>query len=451
MQALKASACIFHLCEDMSERRIVSFYQTRVIFPVDKLTNDPACLLVAMTQDQVEICRTALGYAHRIINWCDEVIDASSYYLPDAETWDSIEALVDDLEDRLMDTCDLSTLCETLQCVCSSLNSVNSTQAGFLGGTTLVDAISNGHISYEGEEPDLSMVPDEPACRDAQTLWFMVYEYVNEVAIPLADASFDMIIYSAIGFLAGIAGVAEWLLKFGWTVEGIQEAAQALLKSNGASLVDWLLADKQTLICLFYDWFTGSASWDDIVAEIDGGDLPTLCKPFIKTAFHWLAPMAQKISEQSWAQDRVQSGYCTVCELPETCSDFADEEWTITPDIAELQGTMLHIISPGVGLPQVAGRSYSGFDSEDYTVSFYAAGSLEEEHAPFTLSVVFVDAQENALGAVEYNGTRENDDWFAWGDSTGPLGEVPDHAICEIDGVAMTQAWIAYVCIAPTE
>jgi len=93
----------------MSERELRYFKYGREYIPTS-MASDDTCYLLTLTGDQIEILSNILNYAHNRVAWIDEVYGADRYYMPDDETWDTIEEIVDDLEYRLMSKCDYVTL-----------------------------------------------------------------------------------------------------------------------------------------------------------------------------------------------------------------------------------------------------------------------------------------------------------------------------------------------------
>jgi len=93
----------------MSEREIRHFKYGREYIPTG-LAGSDTCRLVILTDDQIEVLSNLVNYAHDRRNWNDETIDSERYYMPSDDDWDDIEALVDDLEDKLMSDCDFVTL-----------------------------------------------------------------------------------------------------------------------------------------------------------------------------------------------------------------------------------------------------------------------------------------------------------------------------------------------------
>lgn len=82
-------------------REIRSFAYGREYIPTG-LAESSTCRLLIVTDDQIEILRSLVNYAHQRRSWNDETIDDARYYLPSDEDWDDIEALVSDLEYQLM-------------------------------------------------------------------------------------------------------------------------------------------------------------------------------------------------------------------------------------------------------------------------------------------------------------------------------------------------------------
>ena len=90
-------------------REIRAFVYGREYIPTT-LAESSTCRLLVVTDDQIEVLRNLVNYAHQRKSWNDETIDSERYYMPSDADWDDIEALVDDLEDKLMSQCDFVTL-----------------------------------------------------------------------------------------------------------------------------------------------------------------------------------------------------------------------------------------------------------------------------------------------------------------------------------------------------
>lgn len=93
----------------MSERELRTRKYGREYIPTS-LAESSTCRLLVVTDDQIEVLRNLINYAHNRVCWVDEVYGADQYYMPSDDDWDILEATVDDLEDKLMSQCDFVTL-----------------------------------------------------------------------------------------------------------------------------------------------------------------------------------------------------------------------------------------------------------------------------------------------------------------------------------------------------
>jgi hypothetical protein len=426
----------------MSERRIVKRDHVREMLQTASL-DDGTCVLLAMTIDQVEILRVVARYASRRINWVDKDIDSHRYYLPDDADWDDIQALVDDMEHRLMDTCSLQELIDAIEGLCTCLPMAQRMLPGPLSSTALQDGLDDGSITYQEPVPDLES--DEDACASAQTLYYMVYEYISEIAIPVANWSFELVVPVALAYLASIGVVIKVLMWLGLTMEFVQETISAIFDVNGEATLNWLLAAKDELICAFYNYFkTGSAvDWAEVTSLVNAGDAPITVKPFLKTAYRLLRKTAQLFHGTAWALLRLQEGACDACDQPAGCYDFCDPDWTIVPEYATLDEEGCFITMQGAVTNYVgAYRTISGIGLATVTLDLNPP-----DYAPPAFNCLIVrlwdvdDNFESQTIEVTDNGRQEVVLVFTLADPT----------LLEIRTVAGTATVIYDVCVEETE
>jgi hypothetical protein len=425
----------------MTERRLVQSIHTREVIPTG-LAGDENCYLLAMTGDQIEVLSNLMNYAHRRINWCDEVIDSARYYLPGDADWNDLQALVDDLEYRLMDTCSLQELIDAITALCTCLPSVQQLQPGPLSSGTLQDGLDDGSITYQ--EPVVDLESDEDACASAQTLWHMVNEYITEVAIPVSTWTFELLMPVAIAYLRSIGVVVEVLLWLGLTIEFVQETISALFDTNGTATVNWMLVAKQELVCAFYNFFkSGSAmDWAVVTDLINAADIPIQVKPFLKAAFRTLRRTAQLFNGTSWALLRIEAGYCDACGQPAGCFDFCDPDWTIDENYAILDPetctiTMTGAVSNYVG----AWRALSGFglasvkidfDPPDLAPPAFYAAIVRVEDVDHNAQAFYLETSDNTRQEITLDFT------------------LADPVLLEIRTIAGTSTVVYDVCITET-
>jgi hypothetical protein len=301
---------------------------------------------VCLREADIELFRLLLGYARREINWAADLSDLPAYYtLPtDAqllELWDQLDDLegrlmavvcIDDLVDALGE---ITTSLDALSCICENLLSLGQGINGDAADELAV-GIDDGVIGIEDGVPDATLPTElDDACDAAQALWWFVYEYVTEIAIPLSDLALAAVVVLLLGKLGVIiAGVAEvFRLTGGQVMQLVSEIAAAVIGGAGAAIVNWLLAAKTEIVCCLYQGIVEN-DLDGAIScvhdLIDASDLPGTSKTGMKRGFSkTFLVFTGLFRDGAWAQDRVESGYCDDCELPAGCFDFCDENWEI--------------------------------------------------------------------------------------------------------------------------
>jgi len=425
----------------MTERRLVQSIHTREVIPTS-LASDDSCYLIALTGDQIEILSNLMNYAHRRINWCDEVADAAHYYLPDDSAWNELQALVDDLEYRLMDTCSLQELIDAIEGLCDCLPTATRQLPGPLSSGALEDGLGDGSIVYP--EPETEIESDENACASAQTLWYMLFEYITEVAIPVSDWSFELIVPLMLGYFASIGVVVKVLFQLGLTIEFLQESLSIFVTNSGESTLNFLTASKQELVCAFYNYFkSGSATdWAEVDSIIEAGDAPSGVKPWLKLGFRLLRATAQIFNATAWAVLRIEPGYCDECGQPSGCFDFCDPDWTIDPNYATLDPEACTITMQGeLGNPVGAYRTIADIALAKVTVDLDPPNYAPPDF--YALVVRLWDSESNFESQtieVSDNGRQEVELLFTLEDPT----------LLEVRSVAGTHTVVYDVCVRET-
>jgi len=431
------------------ERRLVNYSHTRENFDVALMTNDETCYLVALTADQIEIVRRAIQYAHRRINWVDEQVDVTSYYLPDDETWDAVESVVDDMEDCLMGGCDVSLLIDAITGLCTCMSGTiadaNAQQLGPASGTLMTLAMSDGNIDALG--PIMTVEADVDACRAAQTWWAMAYEFWTEVSKPVAetyDEIFTML-YSFMNLVGG--GVVQWLISLGVTYTFLRSTWGVYFANTSANLINYMFTAKQELICAAYRGFAQDPpNFDELEAVIDASGESASVIFVLHGMRQAFLPIAQLCKDTAWALARQEEGYCDECVQP-GCFDFCDEDWVVTEEsgYAIVDGCVLKMVEPPVGLQEMAGRTWT-LAGSSFDVAFSGKGALNEEHNPFTMSFDFQDDTHATVGSTAFTTTVLTDDDFLWSDLavSAPLAT---HCHVSVKGVTMTAGWVYWVCV----
>jgi len=400
----------------MSERRLVQSIHTREVIPTG-LADDSTCYLIALTGDQLEILNTLMNYAHRRINWCDEVVDAGHYYLPNDATWNDIQALVDDLEFRLMDTCELQDLIDALECICTATAALNANQqqAGF--GGTLPEEITQ-YFPYESVPVPTDPQVDETACALAQLTWQEMYEQITEVILPYSKLGFEGALACASALAAAATGgvyliIGEVLIATGFFA--LIETAYGAAEKN---IINWLFSAKDELICIgYFGWRDGGqqGASDAIEAFIESAEVISFGdKVAAKLALSLALPIARiaEAANSQWAQDNVEPGACDLCEEP-GCINFCNAEWTIDPNYGlvdeeactmTIQGEVTNYVAASCTLEGFHhARVVVDIDPPNsYPPAFYA-GIIRLTNAVPATEAQYISCNENGRQEVQLN------------------------------------------------
>ena len=253
--------------------------------------------IICLTGAELELLRNMTQYLHRRSTFVSEYHE--NYYLaPDNNEWNELDALVANLEDKLMG-CDIDGLIDAInnqtsvldvmrQCVCQ-INYWQGLQAQAL--PDLTGYVDEGLVTYksEVETRGAPSVPptDEAKCELAQAFWYYVYQMYKEEILPFADSTADkltagIVAASSFALLAGFLGIPVFVLSsivlavISWAVDGSIE-----------DFINWLLGTKDEIICTLYNNYPDyDAAAAAVKAFIDGqSELSLLDKALARVVF----------------------------------------------------------------------------------------------------------------------------------------------------------------------
>lgn len=308
----------------LTEDRIRRYYRPRVVIGIDSvLTPEFDGLLVCLEPEHLAILRPLLQYAHRKTTFAD-VYDDEYYLIPDDDQWDSIQAIVAELEYTLMGCTDivlaLQDIAAQLACVCSSTQqSLDNGQWGPTLTPVVEDYLDDGVLVPE--DANGPTVPiDSERCALAQLTWAFAWEMITEVVQPAQGAAVDVLLplaMVALGIMIGgpVVGVpAAVIVGILWYLAEIAAEGQM------ADLQNELDASKEELVCAVYrgletDYRTAEAAARDVIESMESAS--PMDKVVLRLMF---APFAIKLSQTAWtagttwATSNVETDYCLVCE-----------------------------------------------------------------------------------------------------------------------------------------
>lgn len=306
-----------------------SYYSPRVLLDTSECASPPwGSLLLCLSPSEIYILRNLLQYSTRRANWVQERHE--QYYLtPDVATWDSMQAIVAELENKLMTGCEdiegiLNDILAAVACICPNLAALQA--RGVVTPDSMgADGVST-YIDYGDSMPSVT-VPGQgssDACAIAQ-LWYQAgYELITERVIPASRAAFEVLLPAAAAAIAVMTGGTALPVLLG--AFAVSEVVELLFEyawdSAESNLVNWMLAQKQDIICEMFDQLiaggTTASMWAAVYdAEIAPSEEISVGDKAILGLF--MGPLACTIAKTAhteasdWATDNVTAGYCDAC------------------------------------------------------------------------------------------------------------------------------------------
>lgn len=321
----------------MSETwRRKTYYDKRVLIAVSDIIEPIADdTIICLTGAQIVMLRNLTQYLHRRSTFVDVYHD-TCYLAPTNEQWDTLDAIVADLEDKLMG-CDIDTLVDAIeqqtaelatlrQCVCTLSNAMVRENAELPSIDPWVDeGLIDIHPPDESYAPAVPSPDDEERCEYAQAIWYYVYQMFTEDLLPVAQGTADAIM-AAIVATSTFAGIATFV---GIPVAVLAVIAYALVawavSGSIDNFVNWMLGTKDDLICEIYKSLPNiQAATIAAKAYIDDAEeLSYLDKVLLKSVFgsvwHYTYVIKDQYDNGTWDSYFIP-GQCADCEpLPDNC------------------------------------------------------------------------------------------------------------------------------------
>jgi len=324
--------------------QVKKYYRPRVLIPVSDVLDNPypGSVLLCLSGAEVNLIRNALDYCHRRSTFV-VTYGTDTYVSPDNETWDLIQAVVAELEGKLMADCsdlidaidridgtldehtteyqamvdELALLAEALACICSKMP-VPSTADGT--DQIVAAMISDGTLQTDDPYP-LYPGPgeDAEACAIAQLIWSFAWEFLVEIVQPVQKKAVSILLPSAMAVLASWLGTTVIGIPVGIVLVLLWDIIEIWVDGRLEDVANAFYALKEEIVCAAYDPLRNGeslqAASNAMAAVInDQGDL----SPIDKLVFRQLtAPWALDRMKTAWdnatawAVARVSPGYCS--------------------------------------------------------------------------------------------------------------------------------------------
>lgn len=308
----------------MSElERFRRFYRPRVLIDVADLESPPFDGgLLCVTGAQLLLLRNLCEYLHRPTTFVSEYV-ATGYYVPTKEEWDTIQAIVAELENELMGCAEIEnallSIASGVQCLCSQATQPEIVQPGPAYNEVVDAYLEDGTLVIEDDNGDTTPI-EAARCALAQLTWAYMWEFVTEIVMPFQEAALDVLLPAAMIAIAAWAGGPVVGIPVSSIVGALWLLGEIAASGSLADFRNALLANKQDLVCALYtgllvDYRTASnAAW----AVIDGmTEASPIDKQILKLFTQpWVIGIMQTAltNDTEWSQDNRESGYCDLCE-----------------------------------------------------------------------------------------------------------------------------------------
>jgi len=304
--------------------RIKRYYGPRVLIDLAQLETSPfQALVLCLSGPERSIVQNLMQYAHRRSTFVSEYHD--DYYLaPSEEEWDDIDALVAQLEDKLMNCEEFTQMLEDIltaaECACEAA-SAGYTEPYLVNYYR--DLVDDGTVVYELPDGTPTVVEDD-RCAVAQLVWAYQYEFLVETLQPLQEFLHTVLLAAVLGLI----GTAIGGPIVGLSAASVSAFITALLKmgvdSDLENVENELLSLKEALVCAMYEeWVDGGTYADAAAAAADVINASEVFSPIDKALFRrGFAPTFMALAQEAWdeqtawATGNVYEAYCLACEEP---------------------------------------------------------------------------------------------------------------------------------------
>ena len=321
------------------EWRRKTYYKPRVLISTQRVL-DPqfADGLICITGAELEMLRNLTQYLHRRSTFSEAETDMG-YLSPSTEDWDTILAIVANLEEKLMGCEELMAIFEdmltAMQCVCNRTNDV----PGLTPGTSPI-------VNYYLE--DGSMVPDDvhssdtviegERCAVAQLVFWQSWGWLTEWIQPGQEVAAEVLMPAAMAAIALMVGApllavpaaAIWWLC--WRL------AEIWVDGSLQDVQNELWANQQELICavwagLLVDAAAAQTAAHAVIDNISGLS-PIDIVVFKAMYAPWAIALAARAYDNAtdWAVANVTPGACDDCDW------WWVRSWTFPPCPGDLVG-----------------------------------------------------------------------------------------------------------------
>lgn len=395
----------------MSETwRHKTYYKPRVLISTERVL-DPqfADGLICLTGAELEMVRNLTQYLHRRSTFAESE-SAAGYLTPDTADWDTIQALVANLEEKIMGCEDLMTVFESmlaqLQCICDKAESP-ATDGGSV--QPIVDEGLTDGTLIENDPYGPTTEIEARRCAVAQLTFWQAWELLTETIQPLQENSMDIVVPAVLLLITGWVGAGPLAIPAGALIVLVGLFIDIWVDGSLADVQNAVLAHREELMCalyngLSYDYNSATNHASDVInsmTELSPLDLLLMRALFSPWAIK-LASLAYTAGTD-WALANVVAGAC------DDCTWVYEHIYIFPPSPGDWTGAF----------PTYIGR-YPGINmNEDgYSLAFVLPSIAENIDCEVQTIFMSDHGWGNTVGAVVLDYQDAGDAWHALAQST---------------------------------
>lgn len=317
-----------------------TYYKPRVMISTERVL-DPqyADGLICITGAQLEMLRNLTQYLRRRSTFSQSETDVG-YLSPTGEDWDTIQAIVADLEEKLMGCEELMAIFEdmlsAMQCVCNKATAV----PGLTPGTSpIVGSYIDDGSMVPGDVHAVDTALEADRCAIAQLTFWQSWGWLTEWIQPAQENTAEILLAAVMLAISAAVGVpllgvpAGFLVALVWRIQEVWVAGSLMDVQNA------LWANKEELICAVWTGLgvdyrmaeTAALAVISGIEELSPIDILVFRAMYAPWAFA-LAARAHD-NATAWAIANVTAGACDDCDW------WWQRTWTFPPCPGDLTGT----------------------------------------------------------------------------------------------------------------
>lgn len=387
----------------VDEWRKKTYYRPRVLIDTGRILDSPfEGTLLCVTGAQLELLRNLTQYLHRRSTFASEY-DTGYYLAPTNAEWDSLQAIVADLEEELMGCETLAALLEQIRiCVCETAQAITSVHkvSPYLA-PIIEDYIDDGAMQ-PADTYGADTALEAERCAIAQLTFYQSWAWLTEFIQPVQENSVDILIPLAMVAIASMIGTPVLGIPTGLLLAFIWNLSDVWMEGSLAMVQNALWSNQEELVCAIWaglatDYTAASTAADAVIDNIDGLS-PIDILVFRAMYSPWAIQLAAKghANETDWAIANVIEGAC------DSCTWWVFGEWTFPPCPQAWTGTFVCSV---YGRPGINGGSYANSPEFD----------LPSPSTPVDIDVDFSWYSRHGIGwtvgyvVLEYQDVEE--DW----------------------------------------